>query len=103
MAADLLVDLQSIALRDADTRRQRTNAEQSLTMLISHHRRQAAQEALDEKFAKDLDREINGPNDNPSDGPTQTKKSRTVRRKSIRATPYKRRRGHATTPSGPSG
>ena len=103
MAADLLVDLQSIALRDADTRRQHTHVKQSLAVLISHHHRQVAQKALDEKFAKDLDKQINGSSDNPSDSLTQTKKSQTARHKTTRATLYKRRCRCATTPSGPPG
>ena len=42
MATNLLVDLQSIALRDADTCRQHTHVKQSLAMLISHHHCQVA-------------------------------------------------------------
>ena len=64
-------------------------AEQYLAMLISHHRQQAAQEALDEQLARDLDQQLNGTS-HGGIGPVRTAKGRLTGRQSKVTPNYKR-------------
>ena len=103
-ASDLHADLQNLTLSDTNARRQQVYAEQQLAMLISHHRRQAMQEARDEQFAKDLDLEINSISDNTGGGPSRSNKNRSAKRSRGRAKPYtKNMRRRAAAPIVPSG
>ena len=72
-----------------ETRCNQIYAEQYLAMLISHHRQQAAQEALDEQLARDLDWQLNGTSHNGV-GPVRTAKGRITGRQSKVTPNYKR-------------
>ena len=90
-----------------ETCRNQIYAEQYLAMLISHHRQQAAQEALDEQLARDLDWQLNRTS-HGGIGPVWTAKGRLTGHQSKVTPNYKRVRttGRAskvtTMSSGPS-